>query len=324
MDEECELRNLVEKTLEKNGTLAKLRAQLRASVFLALEEQDISEVFVSKPLQEFVSTTEGALVACLVREFLECFGLDISLSVFDPETGVGKDYELCGRKTLCQQLGINISNETGTKKRPLLAHLLKLDKTASRSVEIPRKEEELHVAFQKSASVSDENKISEPTVGAVASGKAYKPKDSSAKSSETLERWSHGDETSDGADALSAARKKLTEENKEDGNSQPQTPVSRSSATCLSNLPPLFGSDDNQSQPSRLSARSSDSDLILKALNDNGFEYEEDFNTSDSGQDKTARSLPATDSDIEEELEESDEASNISTGQDFAADKSLL
>ena len=39
-DEDTELRDLVTQTLENNGLLGKIQAQLRAGVFLALEETD--------------------------------------------------------------------------------------------------------------------------------------------------------------------------------------------------------------------------------------------------------------------------------------------
>ena len=39
-DEDTELRDLVTQTLENNGLLGKIQAQLRAGVFLALEDTD--------------------------------------------------------------------------------------------------------------------------------------------------------------------------------------------------------------------------------------------------------------------------------------------
>lgn len=54
----------------------------------------------------------------LVREFLEYFGLDYTISVYDPETYFGKEYNYVGRNKLCEELGIE-SNE------PLLGEILK-------------------------------------------------------------------------------------------------------------------------------------------------------------------------------------------------------
>ncbi|XP_046392470.1 centrosomal protein 43-like [Ischnura elegans] len=119
-----ELRDLVAQTLEKNGALAKIKAELRASVFLALEEQESIEnktPFLNQPLRDFLSTSEGELVSCLVREFLEYFHLDYTLSVFDQETYHEKEYHYMGREKLCQDLKIR-SDANG----PLLADVLQL------------------------------------------------------------------------------------------------------------------------------------------------------------------------------------------------------
>lgn len=62
--------------------------------------------FTNKPLKTFLSTDEGSLVACLVREFLEFFQLDFTLSVFDPETAQGKYYNYGGRSKLMKDLQI--------------------------------------------------------------------------------------------------------------------------------------------------------------------------------------------------------------------------
>ena len=39
-EKELELKDLIVQTLEANGLLAKIKAQLRASVFMALDEND--------------------------------------------------------------------------------------------------------------------------------------------------------------------------------------------------------------------------------------------------------------------------------------------
>ena len=44
---------------------------------------------VNSRLSDYLSTTNGRLVASLVREFLEFFDLDYTLAVFDPETNTG-------------------------------------------------------------------------------------------------------------------------------------------------------------------------------------------------------------------------------------------
>lgn len=47
------------------------------------------------------------MITCLVREFLEYFGFDYTLSVFDPETGQGKEFIYPGRAKLANQIGLD-------------------------------------------------------------------------------------------------------------------------------------------------------------------------------------------------------------------------
>ncbi|ESO84966.1 hypothetical protein LOTGIDRAFT_236017 [Lottia gigantea] len=111
-------------TLEVNGTLGKIRAQLRANVFLALEEQDTvknKSQLENKSLIQFLSTKEGKLVGGLVREFLEFFELDSTLAVFEPESGLGSD---CPRRSaLAKEL--NVIDNNDTSKAPLFLQVLK-------------------------------------------------------------------------------------------------------------------------------------------------------------------------------------------------------
>ncbi|XP_078586033.1 uncharacterized protein LOC144867874 [Branchiostoma floridae x Branchiostoma japonicum] len=123
-DEDTELRDLVAQTLETNGVLGKIRAQLRASVFLALEEQGALESksqLVNQDLKKFLNTKEGRMVAALVREFLIHFNLDYSLAVFDPETNFGEKYE--GRDALAREL--NVLESDDSSRLPLLAEVVK-------------------------------------------------------------------------------------------------------------------------------------------------------------------------------------------------------
>ncbi|XP_046737526.1 uncharacterized protein LOC124406113 isoform X2 [Diprion similis] len=136
MEEDTELRDLVAQTLENNGVLAKVRAELRASVFLALEEQESvmnTKPLLNKTVKQYLANSEGRLLFSLVREFLEYFGLDYTISVYDPETYAGKEYNYAGRSKLCEELGI-VSSE------PLLGEILR--NHARRSFNISEKQNE--------------------------------------------------------------------------------------------------------------------------------------------------------------------------------------
>ncbi|XP_032637353.1 centrosomal protein 43 isoform X5 [Chelonoidis abingdonii] len=88
-EEDTELRDLLVQTLESSGVLNKIKAELRAAVFLALEEQEKVEnktPLVNESLKKFLNTKDGRLVAGLVAEFLQFFNLDFTLAVFQPES----------------------------------------------------------------------------------------------------------------------------------------------------------------------------------------------------------------------------------------------
>lgn len=134
-DEDTELRDLVTQTLENNGLLGKIQAQLRAGVFLALEDTDKKnrKVHHNKRLQQFLSTKEGLLAAGIVQEFLEFFQLDYTGAVFEPECGMSGKYE--GRPALERQIDYDVSDEL-----PLIAAIIKQRSTGGHNVHLNRKE----------------------------------------------------------------------------------------------------------------------------------------------------------------------------------------
>ncbi|XP_014444736.1 FGFR1 oncogene partner isoform X2 [Tupaia chinensis] len=123
-EEDTELRDLLVQTLENSGVLNRIKAELRAAVFLALEEQEKVEnktPLVNESLKKFLNTKDGCLVASLVVEFLQFFNLDFTLAVFQPETSTFQGLE--GRENLARDLGI-IEAE-GTVGGPLLLEVIR-------------------------------------------------------------------------------------------------------------------------------------------------------------------------------------------------------
>ncbi|XP_027633290.1 centrosomal protein 43 isoform X1 [Falco peregrinus] len=123
-EEDTELRDLLVQTLESSGVLNKIKAELRAAVFLALEEQEKVEnkaPLVNESLKSFLGTKDGRLVAGLVAEFLRFFNLDLTLAVFQPESSTLNGLD--GRENLARDLGI-IEAE-GTVGGPLLLEVVK-------------------------------------------------------------------------------------------------------------------------------------------------------------------------------------------------------
>ncbi|KAB0355404.1 hypothetical protein FD755_021912 [Muntiacus reevesi] len=123
-EEDTELWDLLVQTLKNSGVLNRIKAELPAVVFLALEEQEKVEnktPLVNESLKKFLNTKDGRMVASLVAEFLQFFNLDFTLAVFQPETSTFQDLE--GRENLARDLGI-IEAE-GTVGGPLLLEVIR-------------------------------------------------------------------------------------------------------------------------------------------------------------------------------------------------------
>ncbi|KAM3603139.1 uncharacterized protein V6R79_017139 [Siganus canaliculatus] len=107
-EDDTELRDLLIQNLENNGVLNKLKAEMRAAVFLAMEEQDRMEnksPLVNENLNKCLSTGDGRLVASLVLDFLQVFNLDFTLAVFQPEVNALSGLD--SRDQVCRELGLS-------------------------------------------------------------------------------------------------------------------------------------------------------------------------------------------------------------------------
>ncbi|KAJ8919928.1 hypothetical protein NQ315_006457 [Exocentrus adspersus] len=154
VEEDIELKDLVAQTLETNGCLAKIRAQLRASIFLALDEDvQISkkQPLLNNKLKTHLETEEGKLMFNVVREFLEFFNLYFTLSVFDPESYLGSGYVYEGREKIAKDLGLDDTEHTTV---PLLLELIKIAQTKTNSLDIHLN---LHNVDTENKSVTHEN-----------------------------------------------------------------------------------------------------------------------------------------------------------------------
>ncbi|XP_048841359.1 FGFR1 oncogene partner isoform X7 [Brienomyrus brachyistius] len=123
-EEDTELRDLLIQNLENNGVLNKIKAELRAAVFLALEQQDKEEnkpPLVNESLKKFLNTKDGRLATSLVIDFLQVFNLDFTLAVFQPEINTLNGLE--NREAATQELAIGDLDDQ--KEAPLLLELIK-------------------------------------------------------------------------------------------------------------------------------------------------------------------------------------------------------
>jgi hypothetical protein len=123
-----ELKNLVIQTLETNGILGQIRAKLRSSVFKVIDNNDPSgkerALHWENPLaQQVLETTESALASDLIREYLEFYRLDYTLSIFIPEANLKQDP--LDKGNLVSRAEVDAPNE----KEPLLVQVLKQRKS---------------------------------------------------------------------------------------------------------------------------------------------------------------------------------------------------
>ncbi|XP_047958717.1 protein TONNEAU 1a-like [Salvia hispanica] len=100
--EMMDLKTLVTRTLEKKGVLAKIRAELRASVFEAIEEEDqVIEKEDGLPpallgscndrAKQLHNSPSGRLLTALICEYLDWSQLNHTLKVYLPESNMPKD-----------------------------------------------------------------------------------------------------------------------------------------------------------------------------------------------------------------------------------------
>lgn len=119
-----ELKNIVIQTLESNGILGNLRAQLRSSVFKVIDSQDKNlkdgcGFQWENPLApKIVETPEGMMCIDIIREFLEFYRMDYTLSTFLPECSLSQEPKT--RQELEEKVGLPPSNTS----MPLLMNLI--------------------------------------------------------------------------------------------------------------------------------------------------------------------------------------------------------
>ncbi|XP_062858377.1 FGFR1 oncogene partner isoform X6 [Trichomycterus rosablanca] len=123
-EEDTELRDLLIQNLENSGVLNKIKAELRAAVFLALEEQDKVEnktPLVNENLKNCLNSKDGRLVASLFTDFLQVYNLDFTLAVFQPEINTLNGLD--SRESLSKELGLSESEVN--KGTPLLLEFIR-------------------------------------------------------------------------------------------------------------------------------------------------------------------------------------------------------
>lgn len=126
-----DLKNIVIQNLEQEGTLGALRAQLRARVFKAIEnyadsnsKQAAGFQWQNPAASKLQEDPDAHLVALLVRDYLEHYKMDYSLSVYQPEAAIQN--ETTTKNDLASKCGL-----TAQSDQPLLVTLLKQSRSGS-------------------------------------------------------------------------------------------------------------------------------------------------------------------------------------------------
>ncbi|MFS7960570.1 putative transcription factor interactor and regulator LisH family [Helianthus anomalus] len=138
--EMMDLKTLVTRTLEKKGVLAKIRAELRASVFEAIEEEDkVIEKDEGLPpallgscndrARQLHGSSTGRLLTALICEYLEWAQLNHTLKVYLPQCNLQKDDWKAELKGLSNKYGYdtNQNGDSGPLLLDVLAGFLKVE-----------------------------------------------------------------------------------------------------------------------------------------------------------------------------------------------------
>ncbi|GBF93923.1 hypothetical protein Rsub_06172 [Raphidocelis subcapitata] len=122
-----ELKEIITCSLDQRGVLSRLKAELRANIFLAVDEQDrrqsdkgIAARGDSRKRDALSSTREGLLLLDLVQEFLAWADLRFTAKVFEAEASCeGAPPQ---RQRLAEELGLSGADDGG--EAPLLLRVL--------------------------------------------------------------------------------------------------------------------------------------------------------------------------------------------------------
>ena len=111
--EPTDLYTAVEESLKRSGAYKKIKAQIRAQVFQALEDKTV--VMPEQPPEIFLASE-------MIKDFLVKFKLNNTLSVFIEEMGLQESLRV-ERELVAQELGVNVLGSD--ENLPLLLLLVK-------------------------------------------------------------------------------------------------------------------------------------------------------------------------------------------------------
>ena len=118
-----EMKSLIISALDTKGVLGQIRAHLRSAVFKAVDEQDqplktgCGFKWENPKLYKILDTRFGTLLAEILRDFMEYFRMDYSLSTFIPECGINP--ERLRKDEILNKIGLFGVHEEYMSKLPM-------------------------------------------------------------------------------------------------------------------------------------------------------------------------------------------------------------
>ena len=118
-----EMKSLIISALDTKGVLGQIRAHLRSAVFKAVDEQDqpfktgCGFKWENPKLYKILDTRFGTLLAEVLRDFMEYFRMDYSLSTFIPECGINP--ERLRKDEMLNKMGLFGVHEEYMSKLPM-------------------------------------------------------------------------------------------------------------------------------------------------------------------------------------------------------------
>ncbi|XP_077237056.1 protein TONNEAU 1b-like [Tasmannia lanceolata] len=177
--EMMDLKTLVTRTLEKKGVLAKIRAELRASVFEAIEDEDRAienEDGVPPALlgscndraRQLHASPSGRLLTALICEYLDWAQLGHTQKVYLPECNLQKDFWKAELRDFSSKNGydLNRNGESGPLLLDVLEGYLKFE-SLSQTRGLGRR---IITPDAESLSIAESRNIRRPSSSSVAGG----------------------------------------------------------------------------------------------------------------------------------------------------------
>ena len=137
-DELTTLKEIVQESLENQGVLGNIRAQLRAAVFSTIEgEESKSKTFSNQNIMRFAKSDKLRLSAALFLDFLDTLSLESTKSVFEPEVVVGNEMS---RKEIAEKVGVSTYSEDVPLIFNLLGKITKGDGGQAKEADKPKED----------------------------------------------------------------------------------------------------------------------------------------------------------------------------------------